>query len=439
MKHLIIFVFLTLSLVTISCGVKLNKLKHNVNHYNVRLNIFPENRYLEVKGKLIYISPEPLCDSAIFYLHKQFNIKSVSGKDVAGYKFYTSPDSSLITNPDARILHIYFNRMLNKGEQSELEFEYSGEISEIHNLSQNTVTKEWTEIGFDLPWYPYNKRHGEFTFDLQVNCTNGYIVGASGQFINNDTAYDFKSENPVNDITVIISKKLKEINTEGKDFNISLYYSDISDSAAKDINNNLNWIMRELTNRFGEDGGKNLTVLQSMRDIGGSYSNLGMISLSQLYDSTYNDNSIKYFMRLSHGAAKLWWWQAAHDWNDWMNEGFAEFSALLLVKEKFGENIFRKILIEKEDSLAGLPPVWMFNREHLYDKKLFTDANKIMNVKIPVLLFHLYKKIGSENFYKLCREMITNDVSSTIIFLRLLEQREGRVTTEWFEDRLRNF
>ena len=439
MKYLITFVFTTLTLITISCGVKLKELSHGVNHYDINLKVSPEDHRLSVAGSVVYISPEPLCDSAIFYLHKQFKIKSVSGPDIESYKFYESADTSLITNPNARILHVRFKRQLNKGETTVINFEYSGEITDIPAWSQNIISKTWTEIGSNLPWFPYNNRHGEFTFNLTVECTEEYQIRSAGSFSTQNNVYKFQSLDPLNDIPVVASKNINDKTIFAKDYELNLYYTDIHDSTAEKINEDLKWILENLAARFGKSEKKNFTVIQAMRDIGGSYSHLGVLSLSQLYDSTFVENREKYFMYLSHGAARLWWWQAPHDWNDWMNEGFAEFSALLLMKEKFGDNIFSQLIKEKEDSLSGTPPLWLFNREHLFNGELYDIADKNLNSKAPIILYKLYNRIGKDNFYDLCREMTANDISSTKIFLKLLEQREGKVTAEWFEEMLKSF
>ena len=109
------------------------------------------------------------------------------------------------------------------------------------------------------------------------------------------------------------------------------------------------------------------------------------------------------------------------------------------MKEKFGEETFKNLLNDKIDSLKGSPPVWMFTVDTINSDDSYKTKNEILFLKSPVILHQLYNEIGEENFYGLINEMINNDVTSTKIFLQILERREGKTTTNWFEQILKNF
>ncbi len=66
---------------------------------------------------------------------------------------------------------------------------------------------------------------------------------------------------------------------------------------------------------------------------------------------------------LAHEAAHFWWTLAPADtWEDWLNESFAEYSALLLIRDRFGEEEFRTRMDRKRESAEGTPPIWGFDR-----------------------------------------------------------------------------
>ncbi len=51
-----------------------------------------------------------------------------------------------------------------------------------------------------------------------------------------------------------------------------------------------------------------------------------MISLAGLADDTYMERHEVYIRYLAHEAGHVWWHMSQKDnWEDWMNEGFAEY------------------------------------------------------------------------------------------------------------------
>ncbi|MDT8401169.1 MAG: hypothetical protein RQ743_05700 [Bacteroidales bacterium] len=57
----------------------------------------------------------------------------------------------------------------------------------------------------------------------------------------------------------------------------------------------------------------------------------------------YYDSRIGYARYPAHEISRLWWLRAdANTWEDWLNEGFAEYTALVVLRELYGKEYFEE-------------------------------------------------------------------------------------------------
>jgi aminopeptidase N len=129
----------------------------------------------------------------------------------------------------------------------------------------------------------------------------------------------------------------------------------------------------------------------------------------------------------------------ADSWEDWLNEGFAEYSALLVIKEMFGDQALRKWIEGKKIAIKDTPPIWGFDRNNMNAAGGPDIIEANLYSKGPVLLQLLSERIGDEKFRALCKKMIKSSTSSTVDFLTLLENIQGNEVRSWFEDLLKSY
>jgi len=120
-----------------------------------------------------------------------------------------------------------------------------------------------------------------------------------------------------------------------------------------------------------------------------------------------------------------------------MNEGFAEYSALLVVRELFGREAFERRLSDKVANIQSTTPIWGFDRNDRSTQEKRDEIEKILYSKGPVLLNKLEVKIGKENFIELCRSLVANNISTTDGFLEILGNLEEDEVKIWFETLLK--
>jgi aminopeptidase N len=181
---------------------------------------------------------------------------------------------------------------------------------------------------------------------------------------------------------------------------------------------------------FGDTEVQDMCLVISKRDKGGGYSRRGGLFLGGVSDSSYLNNRIDYIRYVGHEIAHFWWYGADGNWEDWLNESFAEYSAMILIRELRGEEEFSKILNDKKNKSSSLPPIWELPRNSSF-------AETVLYSKGPVLLNELEGKIGSKKFLKLCKARISKNIKDTSDFLKILKDSEGQEIANWFERSLK--
>jgi hypothetical protein len=429
----------TLLICSIACSVTTTPGEKDFTHYDIRLQLDPEAQTLRVQLELELHAVTAGADSIRLYLHKQFMVNVVEGPSVAGYVFDTELPIPQPFMPEAGELRIALSHPLEPGETVPLLLEYEGQITRWPPWLANVVMAEWVEIGNYLPWFPVNDRFGPFTFRLEVECDSVYQVRSYGDYTQQGKDWSFDWQHPAMDIVVVAAKNLRSRVSGGTGLKVRTEYVTIADTTAQALADDLLAVLDLLTTWFGDDRLDAFAVIQSPRERGGGYARRGAIVLGGLTDTAYYENREGYLRYLSHEASHLWWSMAPSDsWHDWLNEGFAEYTALLVVKEQFGDEAFARRLHRKRETCADSGPIWGFNRTDRSTDEKAAEIEELLYAKAPVLLHKLRLRVGQEDFLRLARAMVDQNVASTQMFLQILESQFGETEARWFEALLRS-
>lgn len=409
-------------------------------HYDLRLQVDPQAGYLSVAGSLAYHSPQPGLERARFYLHNQFNIQRVEGKRVLGYHFEHTGEPQAPSLPQASVLDIYFNPPLGLNETTLIQFSYHGELTDWPAESVNLVTPDWVELGMHLPWYPlqFDGSPSDLTFTLKVTCPPGYQVGGLGTYLENGGEWYFTRTLPTSDIVVAVGRNLETQVFESETNRFILNTSTFGPDAAETLGNDMLWTQERFSGWFGPVRPAEFTLIESPRTLGGGYARQGLIVLGGVNEHEYLDQREAYLRYLAHEAAHAWWWEASDQfWEDWLNESFAEFSALLAIRERFGVESYERFLLRKRDRIPVDIPLWGFDRASASTPDEQAVVERMLYDKGPLLLHNLCERIGYQRFLELCRARLWSGVTSTSHFLDLLEELEDPPTRVWMENQLK--
>jgi hypothetical protein len=414
---------------------------NNGLHYDLRLDLDPQTHFLSVSGSIAYHSPQNRLERARFYLHRQFAIQRVEGRRVLGYQFETQTTESVPFLAQAAVLDVYFSPPLRRDETVLISFEYQGNLTEWPAESANLISPDWVELGMYLPWFPlqFTDRPTDLTFTLKAYCPSSYQVSSYGRGDMLDGAWYFEWPHPTNDIVFAAGKNLQNYTFESDSNRVTLAISTFSPLAATKLGEDLLWSLERFSGWFGRTRPNELTLIESPRKLGGGYARRGLIVLGGMKEADYLDQHAAYLRYLGHEAAHSWWWEApTNSWEDWLNESFAEYSALLALRERFGSEVFETFLTRKNERLAGTRPLWEFERSDISTPEKQNLVERLLYDKGPLLLHALAQRIGNQRYLELCRARLWSGVTTTAHLLDLLEELEGGETRGWFETELKN-
>jgi len=402
-------------------------------HYRVTLSIDPLNRTIEVNGSLELPADEVASDTLTFYLDR--------GMEITRFTLNLAPPADMDTSksdnrfmPFARKIKIITADAERGGQPDTIHFSYHGELSELPEISPSVISPQWTEIGLYHPWFPFSMDQiPQFTYDLRVETGPGFEAFGFGKVSQNQDYTMIQSFAPTTDIVVGVSEDIHLYSSAHESSRISVYHQGLSESLLKDISADILHILDRYNTWFGTKE-MHVTLIASPRETGGGYARRGGMVLTGLDSESYHKDPEGFARYSGHELAHLWWFKAdPASWQDWLNESFAEYSALLLLRATYSHETFEKRIAKKQAVSAGTPPVWEFDRM----KADHQVVEQVLYNKGPVLLYELEKEIGYESFMALCRAMITNDINTTSALLMLIEEREGKAVAESFETSLK--
>jgi len=395
-----------------------------IKTYAINLEINPENQMVDAEIILALNSSSICQDTMVFYLHKELSVISVEPNQFLDFKFLKDRECPYYYMKNATPLSIIFKQELN--EESVIHIKYRGLLKDIAWNTTNMLTKEWIELGNYSAWFPYNPEYGDFRYTLQVAIENGYRVSGMGKIKRiADGKWEIIQDFPVSDIVLIASRELKTMNYVDDQYQIRIDYVLIKDEKVEEFIADVKFIL-QLYNRWFLSIPEQYTivVVPPFPDRG-SYFRKGFIALLQPVPGL--ESGITTFKLLAHELAHDWWSGAnTNNWEDWLNESFAEYSCLMAIREKFGNAVFKDWIDYKSFTSRSAEPVIG------YGESIRTSYSTRYD-KGPVALYDLEIMLGKEKFIEVLREIYDSRVTTTDEFLDKLEKATSQQTREQFE------
>ena len=127
------------------------------------------------------------------------------------------------------------------------------------------------------------------------------------------------------------------------------------------------------------------------------------------------------------------WWNKApiFSWEDWINEGFAEFSMLLYIKCHFSKEVFDCYLEACRENARHACPIYEVDRDS-------PEAYDALYNKGALLLYDLSQKVGEEKFFDFMQGVAEREIPSTEQLLKYAEDTLGSDVKEWIENRIKS-
>lgn len=390
-----------------------------INKYEGRVELFPKQNELRCNLTLNYKVKEDNTDYLELYLYHNFFIDEIKSNQMKSYYY-----DEQITNwspfvSESKLLKINFDKSYMIGDEVTIHFSYHGKVDIVSKWEINRLNEDFIELGLYAPWFPLTKMLELAKFSFEV------ILPKSYQLVNGklkDGIWKLNQDYPSYDCSLIASNHFKSYNNYS---NIAIYYlNENYSSFTKKVNEKSKWIIDYYSKIFSKMKVENTnSIVFLSRKIGGAYCRPGLIVFSEPVDETM-DISIQF---LAHELGHLWWNKSCNtqSYEDWLNEAFAEYSSLMVVREKLGYEKFEQRIIKYKEKIIDLPPIYGIKRE---DEK----SHLVLYIKGAIILYQLEKEIGEERFINFLRNVHKKSINNTLELINLLEKLEGKKIADNF-------
>jgi hypothetical protein len=393
----------------------------DLGHYRMQVRLDPVAGELRVDSEFGF-PVDAGAERVKFALNKGLQVTSASCDECSGYSFETSQPAGIMFVKNAVPLEFVFRRRLPEKKNIHFKVRYEGKVLPS---GENSMQAGWVELALYSAWFPVGTGLGRFTYDMNVTVDPKYKVTGSGDIkMHEPGAYEIHQTADTFDIVLMASPHI-----QSRKVGESLRLDSVGlnqDEAAR-IASASALIMERLGQWFGPSSSSRLTVVFTPREGGGGYSRPGMVCYSR-WTLSSGDRLLR---GLAHEMGHLWWIGApVETWEDWLNEGFAEYTALMIVRDQLGEAAFQKEIQALEKQVQGAPPVWGISRS---DNRAYT----VLYEKGALILCRLEKQIGKEAFARYLKDLAGDKVRSVNEALTLLAKTNSPDASAALERMLR--
>lgn len=399
----------------------------NTNFYEGQIRIVPKSKEIHALLNLDYYILRDSTEEINLYIYKDINIDQIISKDI---KDYVVSDEISNWSPfilESKQIKIRLDKKKNKGDIVRIQFMYHGKINTLEKYEVNRISEEWVEIGLYSPWFPLAEEQRKATFQIKVDVEDGYeVVGQKAR--KQDGFWYVEADSPISDCTILASKNFKKRIVQEEEMTIKICSASAEgEKIAEKIEEHLGFIIKTCFEYFGKTNTEEFTIVIAPRLEGGGYCRSGLLVI------THEDGDDKnYFKFLAHEISHLWWIGAdSNTWEDWLNESFAEYSALLLYRDRYGTDEFEKKIEKYRQAVIDCPPIYGLSRSN--EKAYLT-----LYAKGPVILNKFEQKIGTNNFRKLLKELLIKNIKTTDGFLKTIKIMYGENTAKFIEKELKS-
>jgi hypothetical protein len=358
-------------------------------------------------------------------LNKSAKIKSITaGKKLLPYTFDVAAPAPNRFVRAGRLLTVDLSSV--KASKFTIRFQYDCVFDEIQS-SANSFDENWIELSGYSAWFPYNDQERSFTQTVNVAINEGFKVSGSGIVTRSNSRWQLVQNQKSNDIVLLASKNLQTQFLQQDDLTIRLDYIDFENEKAIALATAAKEFLGYYEKWFGASAGKYLTFAINPTKNVTSYSRIGFISfqVKGMTDEELN-------LQIGHELGHLWWRNATTaTWEDWLNESFAEYSAILAMREKYGTYYAAQRIEKYRQDVKDVPPIYELSRDGKY-------SGLALYRKGPVILFDFGKTVGEKVFLNVLKETAAQKIKDTAAFLKLVETRISVQAREELEKLLRS-
>ena len=392
-----------------------------VKRYDIQLNIDVDKKTLTVTATA-QIDFKGM-ENIDFTLWKYSTINYIHcKKKELTYSFDTKAKSPNTYIPQGALLCLTAPK--KKGLCS-ITFDYSCKLDSLDTW-MSSMERDWVQLGYYMAWFPINSDSRDFTAKVSVSINDGYTVSGSGIVQRKGEKWEMSQPWGGFDLQIVASPTLKskKMTSDGRTFEI--VYTDFADADADSALVTCSEVLQFYTRLFKTNPSNDYMKFLVVPRRGGGISRKNFIA----YQTRHFNEDFK--TAIGHEMGHFWWNKApTFSWEDWLNEGFAEFSMLWYIKCHFDKHVFDCYLEACRENARHVCPIYEVDRDA-------PEAYDALYNKGALLLYDLEQEVGETRFFEFMQGVAEREITSTALLLDYAEEKFAKETREWIENRIKS-
>lgn len=389
-------------------------------HYAGGMTIQPERAAMSLDWRISVLEEDR--DEISFFLSGNFPDAEIGGVDVVSYQHSETEGFN-------GVLSIYTVQLAPSvdGADRVIEMRYGGVLMpEPMDSRINTVDPSKVELTVDSMWMPFDQRFSSLLtaeLDIAVDGAGDWDGVGVETLVPTDTGFHLSQTRPVLDVAFTLMSRFEL--TAADDYVIYDLRSDPGGNIDA-LTGALEFCTAYLDDLSGEAGPLPQAAVTVTDRSSGGYSRATLIALTDIAETS--PESLAQF--ICHELGHFWSRGNAMTVENWLNESFADYVAIMGMREAYGEEAFEARIERYQnrvDSHDGdLPPIWT-------PETTARPPYLIAYRKGPLALARLEEHIGRDQFADFMRACMIEQVATTPDMLDVLAQTAGSDARAWFE------
>ncbi len=389
-----------------------------VFHYDGDLRLSPQTGRLAADWSLT-VTDDDLTE-VTFFLNTALGEAWIGGSGVTG----ATSDLAEGFNGQMRAYTIALAPSVD-GADRVIEMRYAGALfPEPPAVPINTLDPDKIELTVDSFWMPFDARFSSLiTADLDIWLPGAWDGVTMQSIIRTPGGFHIDQDNPALDLAFTLMSDFERHAAPG----YAIY--DTRDPAGAGIElavaalDHCTTYLNALSGAAGPL--PNASIVVTSRHEGG-YSRGTLIALTDIAESS--EASLTQFV--CHELSHYWSHGNAMTVENWLNESFADYVAIMGMRDALGETVFEERLAryqrQIDNASADLPPVWT---PETTERPPYLVAYR----KGPLALARAEALIGREAFARFIQAVMEARVSTTLQMLDVFEAVGGAEARAQFE------
>ncbi len=306
-----------------------------------------------------------------------------------------------------------------------ITFAYTCNLDSL-DIWMSSMEKDWVQLGYYVAWFPVNSDSRDFTANVSVSINEGYTVSGSGIVKYKDDKWEMLQPWGGFDLQIVASPTLKskKMTSDGRTFEV--VYTDFADADADSALVACREALQFYTRLFKTNPSNDYMKFLVVPRRGGGISRKNFIAYAT---KRFNEH---FKTAIGHEMGHFWWNKApTFSWEDWLNEGFAEFSMLWYIKCHFDKHVFDCYLEACRENARHACPIYEVDRDA-------PEAYDALYNKGALLLYDLEQKVGEQRFFEFMQGVAEREITSTTLLLDYAEEVFGKEIRKWIENRIKS-